>query len=78
MKDCSVQLGDTIRAIRIRKGLSLTHLTVKTGLSSPYLSQVEAGKNITFSNLIKIVYGLDCKLDEFFKEYELLDKKKDE
>lgn len=75
----SIQLGKTLKKVREQNFLSLTQLTVKTGMSSPYLSNIESGKrNISFNTLCLILEALDYSLDDFFKEYVKQNKKKDE
>jgi len=39
------KLGDVIRNARNAKGISLRELSRRTGISHPYLSQIETGKN---------------------------------
>jgi transcriptional regulator with XRE-family HTH domain len=53
-------LGDTIRAYRQQKGLSLETLKELTNLSPSYLAQIERGeRNATVLSLIRIADALD-------------------
>jgi len=53
-------LGDTIRAYRQQKGLSLETLKEMTNLSPSYLAQIERGeRNATVLSLIRIADALD-------------------
>ena len=52
-------LGDTIRAYRQQKGLSLETLKEMTNLSPSYLAQIERGeRNATVLSLIRIADAL--------------------
>ena len=54
------RLGDTIRAYRQQKGLSLETLKGLTNLSPSYLAQIERGeRNVTVLSLIRIADALD-------------------
>jgi XRE family transcriptional regulator, master regulator for biofilm formation len=61
-----VRLGQTIRALRLGKGWSLSELTEKSGISKAYISDLEngnAGKpNIQY--VYAVANSLDVTLDE--------------
>jgi len=65
--DLNVQIGQRIRDLRKKQGLTLKQVSELTGLSSPYLSQIENGRvdhNIT--NLESIGRALGVALMTFF------------
>lgn len=54
-------IGATIRKMRIAKGLSVRKLAERSGISHPYLSQIENDKNNPSPTiLIKLAKGLQC------------------
>lgn len=59
-------LGARIRARRQREGWKLKDLAEKTGLSVPYLSDIERdqGTNPTLETLRNIANALDCEIIE--------------
>ncbi len=56
-----MEIGEFIRNFRKKKQLTLNELAKKSGVSQPYLSQLETGKNNnpTSDTLEKIAKGLD-------------------
>lgn len=63
------EFGETVKAFRIRKGLSLRELSLRTGLSVGMLSQIE--RNVTspsLKTLTKLRIGLDVPLSALFED----------
>jgi transcriptional regulator with XRE-family HTH domain len=63
------RFGETVRAFRIRKRLSLRELALRTGLSVGMLSQIE--RNVTspsLKTLTKLRIGLDVPLSAMFED----------
>ncbi len=63
------QFGDTVKAFRGRKGLSLRELALRTGLSVGMLSQIE--RNVTspsLKTLTKLRIGLGVPLSAMFED----------
>lgn len=65
-------LGDRIRALRQRKGWTLKDLAGKTGLSVPYLSDIERRDetNPTLETLNTIADALECSVSDLIGEDE--------
>lgn len=65
----SHRFGQTVRAFRVRSGLSLRELALRTGLSVGMLSQIE--RNVTspsLKTLTKLRIGLDVPLSALFED----------
>ena len=64
------ELGDKIRAIRQRKQWTLKDLGKQTGLSVPYLSDIERRRvvNPTLETLKVIAAALECSTSELIEE----------
>jgi transcriptional regulator with XRE-family HTH domain len=61
-------LGDTIRTLRKRAGLSQERLAEKADLSPVYISRVECGKeNISVDAAMRIAKAVGVKLQELFE-----------
>lgn len=61
-------LGDRIKALRSKTGLSQEKFALKIGMDRTYFASVEAGRrNISIRNIEKIADGLDVTLSELFK-----------
>ncbi|WP_080831888.1 helix-turn-helix domain-containing protein [Cohnella massiliensis] len=57
-------IGEKIRYLRLKKGLSQEQLALHAGVNTSYLGQVERGeKNPTIKTLEKIAGGLDTTLE---------------
>ena len=67
------QIGQRLRAIRTRLGISQRHLARVSGVANATISQIEAGRlNPTVSMLKKVLDGIPMPLSEFFSdEFEL-------
>jgi len=64
-------LGEAIREIRKKKGLSQEALGLEAGLDRTYVSSVERGRrNISFDNLVRIAKTLDVKPSDLFRRWE--------
>jgi len=62
-------LGERIRKLREKKGLSQENFSLSIGMDRTYYSSVENGKhNITINNLKKICGGLNITLSELLKD----------
>ena len=65
--EVNVQIGQRIRDLRKKQGLTLKQLGELTNLSSPYLSQIEnAHVDLNITNLEAIGRALDVPLITFF------------
>lgn len=63
------KIGNRIRELRSRTGLSQEKFAQKIGMDRTYFASVESGKrNISIVNIEKIANGLDVTLSEFFKD----------
>lgn len=63
------KIGNRIRDLRSRTGLSQEKFAQKIGMDRTYFASVELGKrNISIVNIEKIANGLDVSLSEFFKD----------
>lgn len=63
-------IGETIRALRKERGLTLKQMARRTGLSVSLLSQIErAESSASISSLYKIAVALDVPIKELFGEY---------
>ena len=64
----TVDLGNTIRELCLRTGLSQERFALKIGMDRTYFASVEAGKrNIALCNIKKIADGLDVPFSELFE-----------
>jgi len=60
-------LGDTIRALRKRAGLSQERLAEKADLSPVFISRVECGKeNISVDAAMRVAKAVGVRLQELF------------
>jgi len=63
-----VQLGERIKALRKEKGFnSYEHFAYDIEISRSGYAKYEAGSDMRFTTLLKIIYGLGMTLDEFFE-----------
>ena len=63
------KIGNRIRELRSRTGLSQEKFAQKIGMDRTYFASVELGKrNISIVNIEKIANGLDVTLSKFFKD----------
>ena len=67
-----MNIGTTIRAHRLQKGLSQGDIEKRTGLLRCYLSRVEDGHTVpSLDTLSKIALALDLPLSQFFADDSL-------
>jgi transcriptional regulator with XRE-family HTH domain len=65
----ATNIGGTIRAYRLQKGMSQGDIEKRTGLLRCYLSRVENGHTVpSLETLQKIAYALDLQLAQFFSD----------
>lgn len=65
----ALNLGSQIRQIRYRKRLTLQNLSDLTGLSKPFLSQIENNLAVPpVATLLKISKALEVNIGSFFQE----------
>jgi transcriptional regulator with XRE-family HTH domain len=68
-----INIGITIRAFRLQKGMSQGDIEKRTGLLRCYLSRVENGHTVpSLETLQKIAGALDLPLSQFFSEEEVV------
>ena len=64
-------LGDTIKTLRIKEGLTQEQLAEKCEASAVYISEIERGiKQPTFHTVFIISLALEIKLSDFVTELE--------
>ena len=65
----AMNIGSTIRAYSLQKGMSQGDIEKRTGLLRCYLSRVENGHTVpSLETLQKIAYALDLQLAQFFSD----------
>lgn len=63
------KLGNRIRELRSKTGLSQEKFAQKIGMDRTYFASVELGKrNISIQNIEKIANGLEISLSELFEK----------
>jgi len=68
-------IGKTIKAIRLKSGLSQEDLAHECNVDRSYISMIEVGRNEpSVSKIFELCYGLKVKPSDFFllveREYE--------
>ena len=64
----TVDLGNRIRELRQKTGLSQEKFALKIGMDRTYFASVEAGKrNVAIVNIKKIADGLGVTMSELFE-----------
>jgi transcriptional regulator with XRE-family HTH domain len=64
-----MNIGETIRKLRLQKGMSQGDIEKRTGLLRCYLSRVENGHTVpSLDTLAKIASSMDVALSSFFAE----------
>lgn len=64
----TIQLGNRIRELRQKTGLSQEKFALKIGMDRTYFASVESGRrNIAIVNIKKIADGLNISLEELFR-----------
>jgi transcriptional regulator with XRE-family HTH domain len=62
-----IDFGSSVRALRLKQGLTQEELARKAGVHRTYIGMVErAEKNITLENIEKISLGLSVSIRDFF------------
>ena len=70
MNKIEQRLGDQLKIVRLKKGLTQEQLAELSGLHRTYIGSVERGeRNITVKNLYKILLAMNCSLGDFFKSF---------
>jgi transcriptional regulator with XRE-family HTH domain len=65
------EIGAKIRQLRNQRAITLDALTMRTGISSGYLSKIERGlSSPPIATLSRIASALGVKLSDFFEDYE--------
>ncbi len=61
------RIGTTLRAMRVRKNMSLTDVSDATGIDASLLSRIETGAiaDIKLRTMVKLASALDFRLDAF-------------
>lgn len=69
--DILISFGQTIRKIRLSKGISQESFADLCDLHRTYISDIELGKrNVSLENIEKISKALDLKIYQLFMEME--------
>ena len=64
-------LGRRVKALRVNKGITQTKMAELLGLSQTNLSNMESGRTaITTQNLFKMQGILNCKMADFFVDFD--------
>lgn len=64
----TVKIGNRIRELRGKTGLSQEKFAQKIGMDRTYFASVELGKrNISIKNIEKIANGLEISISELFE-----------
>ena len=67
-KMIAVKLGQRIKLLRVKKGLSQEKFALSIDMDRTYYASVESRKrNISLNNIEKIANGLNISLEELFK-----------
>ena len=65
-------LGRRVKTLRINKGITQTKMAEMLGLSQTNLSNMESGRTaITTQNLFKMQGILNCKMADFFVDFDV-------
>ena len=71
MQDEIKLLARRVKKLRIDNGVSQTKMAEEIGVSQTNLSNMEAGRTaITIQNLFKIQKVLNCKMADFFVDFD--------
>ena len=70
-KEQLVKLGERLKHFRKKAGYtSYEYFAYEHGFSRPQYGKYEAGANITFGTLSKILKAMNVSLEEFFKGFD--------
>ena len=62
-------LGKRLKAIRKAKGYTnYEHFAYQNDINRAQYGRYENGANISFKNLVKLIYAFDISIEEFFSE----------
>lgn len=68
-QDLIHRLAYNVKKMRNDKNITQEELSFRSGLHKNYLSDVERGtRNISLKALEKLTKGLECEVEELFKE----------
>lgn len=68
MTNSAEKLGESIKKIRLSKGMTQDELSKRIELDAAYISNVESGKNNpTLATIEKIAKALNVSVDELFR-----------
>ena len=71
MKENIKILANRVKMLRMRKGVSQTRMAEEIGVSQTNLSNMESGRTaITTQNLFKIKKVLNCRMADFFVDFD--------
>lgn len=63
------KLGERIKALRIKLGFTnYEYFAYERGISRSQYGEYEKGRNLTYSNLLKVIRALGVTPKEFFSE----------
>jgi transcriptional regulator with XRE-family HTH domain len=69
--DIKIRIGQRIRELRSKLGISQEQLALRSELDRTYMTSVENGKrNISIQNIKKIIDALETTFEEFFKGFD--------
>ena len=69
-----VAFGNSIRKLRLKKGLSQRALAERSGLDTSYISGIERGvRNPSLKSLESVAKGLGCSISDTCKDLDKLD-----
>lgn len=68
LKELLELIGKRIRHMRKEKKFRMDHFAYEIGMTRNTLLRSEQGGDMLLSNFLKIVYGLDTEMPEFFQE----------
>lgn len=69
-KEILAQFGAVLKQKRLKKGLTLLELEVRTGINEGDISKIENGrKNFNFTTLLKLANGLDISVSELLSDF---------
>jgi transcriptional regulator with XRE-family HTH domain len=68
------QFGQAVRRRRIERGMTQEELAHASGLYRSYITDVERGaRNLSLTNVARLVHALDMTIPAFFRKYALDD-----
>lgn len=68
-KEALITLGNTIKKLREKKGISQEALAEEAGIHRTYMGRVERGKqNISILNIVKVAKALEIHPSALLKE----------